>query len=74
VQVATVDSAGPLMRELGLRAYPAHLVIDREGRVRAAGMGATLPRLEALRPDCTIDSTATPNSIESQNAPVTRAG
>ena len=43
VQVATVDSAGPLLKELGLRAYPRTL-LDREGRIKAAGIGATLPR------------------------------
>lgn len=74
VQVATVDSAGPLAGELGLRAYPAHLVLDREGRVREAGMGATLPRLEALRPDCTINSAGVPDSTEATNAPVAKAG
>lgn len=66
---AGVDSAGPLLEELGLRAYPAHLVLDREGRVRAAGMGATLPRLEAMRPDCTIDRTSSRKAGDPQNAP-----
>lgn len=73
VQVAAVDSAGPLLDELGLRAYPAHMVLDREGRIKAAGIGATLPRLEALRPDCTIDPSFPSDPTNSQNAPLTKA-
>jgi hypothetical protein len=48
-------SVGASLRdELRLSAVPDHLILDATGRVLEADVGATLPRPEALRSDCTI--------------------
>jgi hypothetical protein len=41
---------------LGLRAYPAHVVLDRLGRVVTGGIGAPLPTPDQLSPACEFAS------------------
>ena len=43
-----------LARALGVTAYPAHIILDRAGRVVAGDVGAPLRALEAYQADCTI--------------------
>lgn len=53
-KVWTVLSPETLIAELGLRAVPVHLVLDRSGAVVTSDVGASLLPLEAYRDDCSL--------------------
>lgn len=56
------EHAGKPSDALGIRAFPVHIVLDRESRVVAADIGASIPERGALRPDCTIADRSTETS------------
>lgn len=43
------------MKDVGVTAFPFHIVLDRSGRVTASGPRAPLPDPSAFSPDCTLD-------------------
>lgn len=56
-------SAGPgLITELSLNAFPAHVILNWEGRIVEGGVGARLPPKRAFRPDCTIVDDTSPSA------------
>jgi len=56
VPIFASESPGALVKELGIRAYPAHLVLDRQGRVVKGDVGAPIPTSDDLRRDCQIEA------------------
>lgn len=53
-------SAQDLPAALGVEAFPAHIVLGRDGRVVEADIGATMPESSDLRDDCSIVSARRP--------------
>lgn len=45
----------------GLTATPAHLILNRQGVITEAGVGVNTWRVDAFRPDCTIEQAPTPS-------------
>jgi len=43
------------MKDVGVTAFPFHIVLDRAGRVTASGPRAPLPDPGAFSPDCSLD-------------------
>lgn len=65
--VLRVEKLGQLEQELGVTAYPAHFILDRQGRFVQGGVGAPVPQIDQFAPDCTVhwkrtgnDSTGSP--------------
>jgi hypothetical protein len=57
-------------QKAGIRAYPAHLVLDGEGRVVQGDVGIPLPQLDDFSPDCTMvnrDATSVQAEVSSNH-------
>lgn len=54
--VTLVSSAalGSLEQEFHIRAFPVHILLDRDGRIVSAGGGAEAPPYESFRKDCRL--------------------
>lgn len=59
-RVFEVVTQGTLEAEAQIEAYPAHLVLDRDGRLVQAGVGLPFPEPDRLSSDCTLDSLTQP--------------
>jgi hypothetical protein len=50
----TAAQPGSIERSVGLRAYPAHVVLDRSGRIVSGDVGARLLPRTAYHEDCSV--------------------
>jgi hypothetical protein len=55
---AYAAAGSQLSLETGVHAYPAHLLLDRDGIVAGGGLGAPLPPRSAFHSDCSVRLTA----------------
>jgi hypothetical protein len=52
--VLRTESASELISQIKLRAFPVHLILDRNGAVVEGSVGAAFPQADNLRDDCTL--------------------
>lgn len=53
------ENEAKVIAHLGIRAFPAHLILDAQGKILSGGPGAPLYRMEAYGSDCRVSA---PNS------------